>query len=89
MVFFPPQNVNVKCFGILHDDYVEIHMGEKVRNLKYSEISFIRKTVRRGLMTWYIDTLFICDAVGMRVNDHENRAQIDEFVGAIEQMRGL
>lgn len=87
LYFFPPKMVNVKCTGKIYPDRMEIQMGNKLRTLKYSEIALTRKVTRRGLMTWYIDSIFICDAVGMLVNDKENRATIDEFVGAVEERR--
>ena len=89
MMFFPLKNVNVKAMGILYDDYVEVHLGKKVEKVFYKDILFIRKKSRRGRMTWWISHIYINEPIGILVKTDIVSAQIDAFVGAVEQKKKI
>ena len=87
MFIFPPKNVNVKGVGILHHDYVEIHVGKKISKIFfYKDMPLIKRASFRGNMYWTIGTVTIFEAVGGWIAKSDaNREQVEAFAAAVEQ----
>ena len=83
--YLPPERskVNIMCVGILHDDYVEIHKGKKVRRQRYEDIKRVYKYSFRGT-AWRIGKVYIYEAIGVRKKHIKSDTQTDRFMKAVE-----
>ena len=85
MMFFPPARlrINLKCTGILHDDYVEIHKGRRIRIQRYEDIKHVYSTTYRST-TWRIGRVSIHEAIGIRRKHTNSDAQLEAFAKAVQ-----
>ena len=86
---FPPErfNINIKCIGILHDEYVEIHKGKKILTQRYEEIERIHKVNSYAgfrIAVWSIGNVRIHKAVGVRKNHKDSELNLDSFIKEVE-----
>jgi len=88
MVIRPPTwlMINVKCIGILYNDYVEIHKGKRVRIQYYKDIKHVLKysELRTGII-YRIGRVSIRPAVGARKMHLNSDKQLDKFLNAVQK----
>jgi hypothetical protein len=85
VMFLPPDKlkINVKCVGILHDDYVEIYKGKKLKKQRYEDIKHIHSFSYNGT-TWRIGKVSIHEAIGLRKSGREADLQLNYFINAVQ-----
>ena len=85
MIFLPPKklNINVKCVGILHDDFVEIQKGKRTKIQRYEDIKFVYHFTFR-ISYWQIGKVRISDAVGVREEHMNSDTQLRNFANAVK-----
>jgi hypothetical protein len=84
----PPEklNINVKCVGILYEDYVEIHKGKRIISQRYEDINRIQE-LRGGFnLYWRIGKVSISEVVGFRKKHMDSEEQLLSFIYATEYM---
>ena len=66
--FFQPDalKVNIKCEGILHDEYVEILKGNKIITQRYEDIKHLQEVSHLHGDIWLIGEITISSTVGTR-----------------------
>jgi len=88
----PPKllRINIKCIGILHEDYAEIHKGRRVIKQRYEKIKRVIKFVppRGGHTTWIIGRVWITEPVGVQKGVGNPNRQIESFSGAVRNRVG-
>ena len=77
--------INIKCTGIVYDDYVEIHKGKRVRIQYYKDIDIKRifKAITHGYFVYHIGGVRIKQTIGWRKSHVSSDEQVDKFVGEV------
>jgi len=86
----PTKHTNIACLGVLHQEYVEVSIGNKSKTLYYKDIKSIgrRQSLKTKVVYWNIESVHIREPIGMglglRKKNRDQIAEIDAFVGAVE-----